>query len=223
MLIHVIPRILLARAPVAHCSLIDFRCVELDLVLREGTDLTVGRPYPNKTYLVARRRVGRRAVDGLLIETPDHLPEFTTVTRWAVNGDRVLTHEVQHILLDQDHDAATENMVLWYASGHGNREFPRRWPEHVNYGPPVSTQPLMDLRPSERHGTYEDTVDGSGWLTKRRETFYMHTIERDRIDILGRAWSSDRTPTLDTALRLLECSATGQETARQNIKIPSSA
>jgi hypothetical protein len=202
MLIHVIPRILLARAPIAHCSLIDFRCVELDLVLREGTDLTVGRPYPNKTYLVARRRVGRRAVDGLLIETPDYLPEFTTVTRWAVNGDRVLTHEVQHILLDQDHDAATESMILWYRSGHAGREFLSRWPKHANYGAPVFTQPLMDLRSSDRHGKCEDTVDASGWLTRRRETFVMHTVERDRIDVLGKAWSSIRTPALDTVLRL---------------------
>jgi hypothetical protein len=202
MLIHVIPRILLARDPRAQCSLIDFRCAELDLVLREGADLTVGRPYPNKTYLVARRKLGRRAVDGILIETADFVSEFTTVTRWAVNGDRVLTHEVQHILLDQDHDAATESMILWYASGHAGREFPGRWPEHVNYGPPVSTQPLMDLRSSERHGKYEDTVDASGWLTRRRETFVMHSVERDRIDILGQAWSSIRTPALDTVIRL---------------------
>lgn len=136
MLIHVVPRILLARNPGAHCSLIDFSCPELALVLREGEDLTVGRPYPNKTYLVGRRRVGRRAVDGILIETPNFVPEFTTITRWAVDGDRILTHEVKHIMLDEDHDAATESMVLWHATDKAGREFPRRWPEHVNYGPP---------------------------------------------------------------------------------------
>lgn len=202
MLIHVIPRILLARDHGTHCSLIDFSCAELNLVLREGADLTVGRPYPNKSYVVARRSIGRRAVDGILIETPAFVPEFTTITRWAVNGDRVLTHEVRHIMLDEDHDAATESMILWYASGHAGREFPRRWPEHVNYGPPASTQPLMDLRSSERHGTYEDTTDASGWLIRRRETFVMHTVERDRIDVLGTAWSSIRTPALETVLRL---------------------
>lgn len=202
MLIHIIPRILLARYHRVDCSLIDFSCAELNLVLREGADLTVGRPYPNKTYLVARRSIGRRAVDGILIETPSFVPEFTTITRWAVNGDRVLTHEVRHIMLDEDHDAATESMSLWYACGHAGREFPRRWPEHVNYGPPVSTQPLMELRPSERHGTCEDTTDASGWLTRRRETFVMHTVERDRIDVLGKAWSSIRTPALETVLRL---------------------
>lgn len=66
MLIHLIPNILADRSHVP-CSLVDLTSPELGLNLIGGKELTARRPYPNKHYLVACRKVGQKAVNGFLV------------------------------------------------------------------------------------------------------------------------------------------------------------
>nr|WP_289883625.1 DUF6012 family protein [Xanthomonas arboricola]MDN0205520.1 DUF6012 family protein [Xanthomonas arboricola pv. corylina]MDN0218452.1 DUF6012 family protein [Xanthomonas arboricola pv. corylina] len=50
--------------------------------------------YPAKRYQVACRKIGRKAMNGLLIEAAGTVDRFCVVTRWAVEGEMLCTHEV---------------------------------------------------------------------------------------------------------------------------------
>lgn len=103
MLIHLIPQIYTPYAvPV---RLIDVAIPELGLVLDGHKDLAIRRPFPNKRYWVACRKVGQKAIAGFLVESKAFVPAYTVTTRWAVNADTVLTHSVAHVVLDKDFDA----------------------------------------------------------------------------------------------------------------------
>lgn len=67
-----------------------------------------------------------RAIDGILIEAPDPVVEFTTVARWAVLADFVATHRITFSVLDQDFGAVSDNPRLWKEAPEG--------PSHSWYG-----------------------------------------------------------------------------------------
>lgn len=111
------------------CKLIDVSSDELGVMLKGGEHLTARRPYPNKNYLVACRKVGQKAMQGILIKTPTPVREFNVVTRWAIAASYIATHRVLYIVLDDDFDAISENMVLWYAMNGGHGAWKSRWPD----------------------------------------------------------------------------------------------
>jgi hypothetical protein len=116
MLIHLIPRMFACPVTEPLCELHDFESPELGLTLKAGTDLVGRRPFPNKKYLVANRRIGRKAMNGFLIETKAPIRAFTTITRWTVESEeRVVTHRITYRVLDDEFDAVTEDMPYWYA------------------------------------------------------------------------------------------------------------
>ncbi|WP_231103914.1 DUF6012 family protein [Xanthomonas arboricola pv. pruni] len=43
---------------------------------------------------MACRKIGRKAMNGLLIEAAGTVDRFCVVTRWAVEGEMLCTHEV---------------------------------------------------------------------------------------------------------------------------------
>jgi hypothetical protein len=73
MLLHIIPRLYASKENEPKCALIDLYCPELNLRLRDGIELVARRPYPNKNYLVACRKMGHKAMEGLLIETQERI------------------------------------------------------------------------------------------------------------------------------------------------------
>lgn len=87
------------------------------------------RPHPNKNYLVAQRNKGRKAIIGILLETERSLDSFTVTTRWAVNAEQVITHEVEYLVLDHTNDLVSEYMVLWNAFVQNGQSYASRWPE----------------------------------------------------------------------------------------------
>lgn len=101
MLLHLVPRLFACRVNEPECALIDFHCPALGLKLRNGIELVARRPYPNKHYLVACRKLGQKAMNGFLVETTERVREFTTLTRWAVGADRIVNHQVQYFVLDE--------------------------------------------------------------------------------------------------------------------------
>jgi hypothetical protein len=89
MLLHLIPRLYAFRSIEDECSLIDFECPTLGIFLRNGHELVARRPYPNKNYLVGCRKVGQKAINGLLIESPtSHQPAHDHHTLGSRRGAR---------------------------------------------------------------------------------------------------------------------------------------
>jgi hypothetical protein len=181
MLIHLIPKIFASQA--AHpCELIDFSSPELDFTLLGGKDLMAKRPYLNKRYLVACRKAGQKAMDGVLLDIPTIPNMFSTVTRWMVNGEYEVNHEVVYLILDDEFDALSDDPMFWgsrcaYAD---KPERKGRWPEGVN-GTVCTTWPYMEVTPrGNRAGDIFDILFDKRVIS-RVENFPMHTIERERL------------------------------------------
>jgi hypothetical protein len=119
-------------------------------------------------------------MNGILIETPGPVQEFTIITRWAVAASDVVTHRVRYVVLDNDYDAITEDMTLWYASHDG---YESRWPEHPSYGSPVMNQPTMEVWPrmQRRAESFDEMSMSKNLLKERTEIFRLHTVQRERI------------------------------------------
>lgn len=179
MLIHLSPQFLLAKIP-DKCSLLGIICPELGLRLTGGTDVVGRRPFPNKRYIVACRKEGGKPVHGLLIKANGHVPEFNVTTKWQSPDGLVLTHSVRHIVLDDEYDTVSENMLSWYAYGDGEQQ--SRWPKDSVYTSPACSQPRMDFSPDcGRTGVIRDTLDANGRLVLREEIFRLHTVPRERV------------------------------------------
>lgn len=198
MLIHLTPALHAYRGDYPDCALLDLQSAELGLHLRDGIELTARRPYPNKNYLVACRKKGAKAVNGILVESGP-LQEFTVTTRWAVGKGREVTHNVKYQIVDSDHDAATDYMVLWSAMSKGLGGFRSR--ELNAGGAPVHSKPRMDLERGMRKGEFVDQVDGSGRIIVRSEVFNMPTVERERVLFKCDNSLFDRMPTADMAFQ----------------------
>lgn len=205
MLIHITPRLYRPTTVGLSCALVDVALPELGLVLRDGHELATRTPYDNKRYLVACRRKGQKAIVGLFIETTRPLDAFTVVTRWAVEGEALLTHRVRHVVVDHDHDAVTDNMALWRARSPALGGFPSRWPRSVPATwTPAEAQPRMDvlrIDAAPRGVEVHDVVSAAGLIRERSEVFRMPTVERARL-LHPRAIHGERMPTIDAAFQV---------------------
>ncbi|GGM25445.1 DUF6012 family protein [Pseudomonas asuensis] len=198
MLIHLIPNILADRTYVP-CSLVDLTCHEFGLNLIGGKELTARRPYPNKNYLVACRKVGQKAVNGLLIETPSPVREFTVVTRWAVAASHIATHSVRYIVVDDEFETITEAMMLWGAKHPSQCGYKPRYPNGFTYGSSLESQPKMEaFKRINRVGEFTDQLDNHGAVIKRSEVFRLPTIERERLTMGSFV---ERIPSVESAFR----------------------
>jgi hypothetical protein len=176
MLWHIRPRLF---SPFRHVALVDLEFVELGISLTGGADLATRRPYRNKGYAVGCRKRGHKAVDGILIETARRLDAFRCRARWAVEAERVLIHEVQYSLLDDDFDAASDDTMLWNAwcadlGGWSDRR-PAWWTEDVT---PVCAEPVMHAVVSKENSRVRETTDEEdfGFVLRRQQSFAMPTI-----------------------------------------------
>jgi Family of unknown function (DUF6012) len=196
MLLHIRPRLF---CPFGNVELVELTIDPLGLHLRGGVDLATRRPYPNKRYAVACRREGRKAIDGILIESSRSVAKLDYTARWVVDAEFVATHRVGYKLLDHEFDAASDNMTLWYATSRSLGGWSSRWPAWAEGLPPATAEPRMEIIPGDasRAG---DVLDARGRIVERREVFSMPTIERERI--LNPKLDGERTPTLDSAFRL---------------------
>lgn len=181
MILHIVPQIY-NENPALNIGLVDVAIPELKLQLRNGVDLTVGKPYPNKCYLVGRRKKGRKAYQGFLVKFPGRLDAFTVVSRWAINAEVVITHVAKHTILDSDFDLVSQDTMLLY--GIHNTPFRARWPLGEVYNlPPLALNACM------RFESYEPTKNGvmtnneyrGDFIFKRTQTLALPTIEPERL------------------------------------------
>lgn len=181
MLIHIVPKLFEPPFEVKS-EIVDVSIPECGLVLVGGKDITARRPYPNKRYLVACRKLGQKAIAGILVAVEGGLQSYTVITRWRVNGD-VITHFVEHEVLDRDFDAVSDDMVLWH--GVYGTVWQRRWPACYTENK-LSIQPAMDVLTADLNGltrteAARDVVDENQRVISRVETFKLHTIEPERL------------------------------------------
>lgn len=199
MLIHATPRFYTCEQSGPNVELVDLRIDELGVFLQGGKDLTTRRPYPNKRYVVACRKVGQKAIDGILFETGAQIPAYTVVTRWAIHAEFIATHRVHYVVLDNDFESVTDNMVLWHAMSEGLGGWRSRWPEAHKDSVPASSQPRMQLsQEPQRSGPVEVRVTSPGSY-ERVETFPLPTVERERL--LSRR-INDRIPSIESAYQI---------------------
>lgn len=200
MIIHLTPQIY-ACPKTEPCSLIDLTCNELNIALVGGKELTARRPYPNKNYLVACRKSGQKAMNGILIDSKSPVREFNIVTRWAVAASHVATHRVRYIILDEEYDAISENMVLWSATSESLGSYKSRWPGNEEYGTPAMSQPRMEaFQRLQRVGAISDVTDASGAVIERSEVFKLPTLQPERV-LNSKLSYGDRMPNLEAAFR----------------------
>lgn len=199
MMIHLIPRFLTCNLSGPDCNLVDLSVDEFGLHLKGGVDLDTRRPYPNKNYRVATRKVGRKAAEGILICAPEHVWKFTAVYRWKSEEYGLHTHRVTYVLQDDTYSATSESMVLWHGYTNLNPDWtPREVVQHTA-ATPASRQPRMEVTPflfSGRTGEIED-IFPSGFVEERIETFHLPTLQPERI-LSNRYWSG-RAPKVEHA------------------------
>lgn len=184
MLIHITPRFYTGNYAIP-VQLVDVTVEPLGLVLRDGVDLVMRQPFPNKRIYVASRKAGRKAMNGLLIDTGTaRVKEFEVITRWAVFADDVVTHRVKHVVLDDEFDAVSTEMALWHAMCESLGGWESRMPALPANASPASHMPRMAIMPDDRDQRTGDVVDklnGAGMVTERLEVFTMPTIQPERL------------------------------------------
>ncbi|MEZ8930339.1 MULTISPECIES: DUF6012 family protein [unclassified Vibrio] len=201
MLLHLVPKIM-NRYSNVELELIDVQIPELNVTLTEGKDLVVRKPFPNKSYHVACRKVGRKAMHGLYLEVDKQLTNFSVITHWkakcanwADEQEKTLTHRVNYTVADTDFDAISDDHTLQY----GQFGFESRWLTDFRINPPVKTQPRMDVLICEYHkrgenisieDEYQDVV-----MVNRVEEITLPTVEKERL--IKSAAHNDRLPTLE--------------------------
>ncbi len=180
MLWHISPRLL---SPFKNVAIVDVEIRPLGLHLVGGVNLATRRPYRNNRYAVACRKQGQKAIDGLLLETTP-LDDLHITARWTIADAIIVTHHVHYQLLDHDFEAASDDIVLWYACSAEFGGWSNRCPAWLNPTCLGYVSPVMEVDP---HNLYqrmktEDILDEqSGMIISRRQTFAMPTIERDRL------------------------------------------
>ena len=165
-------------------------------------DVRTGRPYPNKRWHVAHRRIGRKHVDGILLAFSDWPPNFDVLAHWAMDGAKYLfTQRTMYMLMDKDFGAASDDHTPW---GPASEEtcgcrgtYKDRWPTWARLD---NEMPITEVFP--QHQPLLDVFDEEGRLIDKTEAFALPTIEPERI--LGPDYPRERIamPTLDMAITL---------------------
>lgn len=161
-------------------QLIDLHFPELNLTLKEGVDVVVCTPYPNKTILVARGKKGRKALNGIIVDLTDDVSNFTMIARWSIDAERVVTHKVNFEIVDKEYDIATQDPVMWYATGDKTQE--DRWP--CEFKTPCNFNPRMKVLfneiDSSKEGDFKDHYENS-WLITRVENYKLPSIKSSHL------------------------------------------
>lgn len=209
MQLHLTPKILNRYAHV-QAQLVDVRIPELGLTLKEGKDLTTRRPYPNKQYLVACRKSGQKAMDGILIITDEPISRFSVITQWSIDAQHIASHEVIYTLLDTDFNCVSDKPKNWRHTSNGR--FKDRAPEALKHLTATECTPTMEVLvkgdDSHKKGTLTDHYK-TEYLSQRIEEYPVHTIELERLFYLQQ--TNDRIPRLTDAFL---ASPSGLDTTR---------
>ncbi|HBP5731735.1 TPA: quorum threshold expression element, QteE [Pseudomonas aeruginosa] len=199
MLIHICPTLELPSGFNLPCRLLEVQVEEFDLVLKGNVDVVPGRPFRNSRALVARRKLGRQPVNGILLDVPGFAPFFTAVTRWSIAGEVLLTHRVEYVVLDDVFDAVSDFPSLWLQLDSTEGQWSDRTPEFVRSPYPARLEtPAMKF---DYPLDLLERVRGRGLGMQNTKIFRLPTIEPGRLMGRGRAIQR-RLPAPETAIKI---------------------
>lgn len=186
MLIHIVPKIIIRNPFQQQCwELVDISSEELGISLKGGLDVVARRPYPNKQYLVACRKKGQKAFNGLFIQSQSFKDKFSVVTRWAFLDEQIVTQVTHYEVLDRDHDAVTDCAMSW-----------ERRHASLEGFPPVAIQPMMDPERSTLKSDVTDSVV-DGVIVRREIKLPIYTQSAE--SVLNALHFQDRCPAISDA------------------------
>jgi hypothetical protein len=191
MLVHFRPRI---SAWSNWVQIYDVHIEPFNVTLVGGKDIKSCRPRRSGPLIVACNRRGPDGMDGLLMEMPQ-CKEFEVVSRWQVDEDVLVEHNVEYKIVDSDFDDVSDDTTLWLSTEEVRRRprlkgaFLRSWQKRPSTGF-VNVEPLMKIartatvcrdgsRYCEDDGWGTGKVSASlGIIISRTQGFLMPTIER---------------------------------------------
>lgn len=177
-------------------KLVDVYIPQIDLRLVEGKDVVARKPFINKNYRVACLKKGRKAIEGFFVRLPDDLKAWQVSTRWAVEAEHLLTHDVFYRKLDDCHGAVTDDPLIWRA----REGFEDRMPNCVKNPSPVHLKPRMEVllfeQQTSREANIIDRYEGDA-LVSRREDYWVPTVEVSRLREGFGIAGPDRMPVLE--------------------------
>lgn len=177
MVIHIVPKLFHLMANKCHLQSVEIP--ELSFKV-EGDALSVGRPWPNKNIWVGMRR-GRKATNGLLLNTDKRLKDFTTKYQWTIEGMGTIEHIVVNYIEDDEFDMVSQEILL---NGGFDKWESRVHSAYTNLAP-VYIQPKMESFLSkigtESHDVWTEFEWGK-FLTLREESLLLHSIQSERLN-----------------------------------------
>lgn len=205
MLIHITPKIYRPHEVgfVGQCSLNQVSIPELDLVLTGGKQLKTGTPWPNKNYFCGGPKSSRKQLFGLLVETHDHISELTVICEWKLDywgeNSQIVEHTTKIIVLDEEHDAISTDVIYWHGMDDGLGGWESRIPASMPDVAPMWINPCMWLfRDEMQAGILESEMNDDGIVTRCVQQLEVPTIQRERFS----THSCDRFPGLETAFTI---------------------
>ena len=130
----------------------------------------IGRyPWPNKQMKVGCRKIGKKAMLGLLFNVPVDIEKVTVVSRWVSGGFEV-EKTVEYIFnnFEDDQSIATDHPLAW-----PNGAFYPSWAQDMS--------PAQMRRKASAQIDGEDEVLGYEILSARSDDLYQEMIMGGRI------------------------------------------
>lgn len=176
MLFHLVPKVYNPFSDIENLQLVSVTIPDYGIELK-ADELSQGRPFPNKNYVVGMLKNGRKAMNGMLITLPlDDIKQFAVKMIWQmqVGGKQVeLSHIVFHNIsgpITRTCDLISYYAVLWYEQD----KFDMKWPERHLQQSPMEIHPVLNL---DKNGVV-DQVSEIELPVLERDRLYTKMIDR---------------------------------------------
>lgn len=176
MIFHLVPKVYSPFADIENMRLVSVTIPDYGIELK-ADELSQGRPFPNKNFVVGMLKNSRKAMNGMLIILPnDDIKNFSVKMIWQmqVSGKQV---ELSHIVFHNINGSITRtcglisyDAVLWYAQDN----FDMKWPERHLQQSPMEIHPVLNL---EKHGVV-DQISEIELPVLERDRLYTDMIDR---------------------------------------------
>lgn len=210
MLIHLIPKFFNEYSNVSITSC-EIEIPELFLTIHK-TALMIKAPFPNKKIEVACRKKGRKAINGLLIETDKFINQFTVKIKWGISikdvphneHEMLVDHIIHYHVNDNEFDFVSDDIMLWGSSG---IEFKDRCNKEQQKWHKSASQPQMRLSSIDySKETEKDRIsccisqlfNHNNIAIQQEEFYYIPTLEQQRINS-NLNYFRDRFPNIEDA------------------------
>ncbi|MDE2429666.1 MAG: hypothetical protein KGM99_13155 [Burkholderiales bacterium] len=176
MKIHIVPVIRNPYADVKVLGLKSIHIAEFGIQLNED-QLTLGKPYPNKNFIVGRLKKGRKAESGIMFEIPDSnfAKLFNVEYQWRIElrgREQVLNHQIKASVIGELTE--TSALISFDAMNwHAVENLPNKFPEEYKNLAPIRINPRFDL---------EIDFKGGDGIHDKQEAITLPVIENVRTE-----------------------------------------